>query len=94
MRFFLFLKFTAGSEKRGKISVMITPNYSTTKHMSQRLSIVFDVVYFYQITVCMVKYEVQRKSFQALFGQHYPSYHEKGKRSTELQMTDNSCRYQ
>lgn len=25
MRFFLFLKFTAGSEKRGKISVMITP---------------------------------------------------------------------
>ena len=94
MRFFLFLKFTAGSEKRGKISVMITPNYSTTKHLSQRLSIVFDVVYFYQITVCIVKYEVQRKSFQALFGQHYPSYHEKGKRSTELQMTDNSCRYQ
>lgn len=76
MRFFLFLKFTAGSEKRGKISVMITPNYSTTKHLSQRLSIVFDVVYFYQITVCIVKYEVQRKSFQTLFVQHYPSYHE------------------
>lgn len=76
MRFFLFLKFTAGSEKRGKISVMITPNYSTTKHLSQRLSIVFDIVYFYQITVCIVKYEVQRTSFQTLFVQHYPSYHE------------------